>query len=267
MQQLTSTNAEDVEYPVGEALLDWIERSDDFPVQMAHEVNRRRESKARVQRLRKFTDEQDDGWMELFVDNPWQKVEGPLLDLGCRDGADLEYCAARGVRPLAGVDIGAVYVDKAQARVPQASIRQADFLSLPFESDSFNAIIARGSLDLTTTKGLLAALREAYRVLRAGGLIYIHRRFKPALLDLRRARRISLFTYLVYRRPLLKQPVQKIRTVRNFMPEQQLTSLIRSVGFVPLGEPAARVFRTPDGRGDVPCSVAYICMKKPRSVH
>jgi SAM-dependent methyltransferase len=265
MQPFTSTAAADGGFPVGPDLVEWIERSEDFPLDKAHEINGYRWSRSQGGRFRKFTSAPNLGWAEFFLHNPWQKVEGPLLDIGCAGGHSLEYCAAQGIRPLFGVDIGAAYVRKARARVPCALIRHADFLELPYESDSFNAIFVRGSLHLTTTKGFLTALRESYRVLNAGGLIYIHRRFRPTVSEQRRARRFNLFTYLIYREPLSTDPNQKLWLIRNFVPEPQLTSMIRSVGFLPLGVPPATIYTTVDGKGNERHSVAYICTKVPSS--
>jgi SAM-dependent methyltransferase len=258
------------EYPVGQALVDWIDRSEDFPLSKAHEINTRHWTKQRGRRFSKFLEVHGGGWAAMFLDNPWQKVEGPLLEVGCAGGHNLEYFAAKGIRPLFGIDATPAYVEKARARVPRASIQLGDFLNLPFESGSLGSIVARGTLHVTTTKGLLASLREAHRVLKQGGLMYINTRIKPALLERGRERRLSLFTYLIYKMPKEQRPGgerPRLCMVRNFVPEPQLTSLIASLGFLPLGDPPARLFTTRDDRGDVRESVSYVCMKTPAVRH
>lgn len=262
-QSRVSQDPDDVEYPVGQDLVDWINSSEDVPLDRAHAVNSARWSKDHNRKFRKFS-ESTLRSIEFFFDNPWQKPQGPLLDMGCAGGHHLKYCADRGIQPLYGIDIAEPFVKIAQERVPQAVIQRGDLLNLPYESNSFNAVVARGVLHITTTKGLLLALKEAQRVLKEGGLLYIHTRYKPALLEQNKVKRVRLFTYVIYKEARDRgegSPRKKIGMIRNFVPVPQLTSIIESVGFALLGDPPATISELTDERGDVRYNVAYICRK------
>jgi SAM-dependent methyltransferase len=97
-----------------------------------------------------------------------------VLDIGCGAGADL-LISARKVGPTGnaiGVDITPSMIDRARAGAREANlshveIRRGDAQALPVESDSIDAVLSNGVLNLTSDK--VKAFSEIARVLRLGG--------------------------------------------------------------------------------------------------
>lgn len=97
---------------------------------------------------------------------PGQRV----LDVGCGAGVFLAQAVARGAEP-AGVDAAPELLELAAGRVPQADLQQADFESLPFPDDRFDVVTGFTSFFLAAD--MIAALREAARVARPGGAVFV----------------------------------------------------------------------------------------------
>jgi arsenite methyltransferase len=101
-----------------------------------------------------------------------------VLDLGSGSGTDV-FCAAVLVGEsgrVVGVDITDAQLDKA-ARLrdrdgfSQVELVEAHIEELPFEDESFDAVISNGVINLSLVKGRVFA--EAARVLRPGGRLAI----------------------------------------------------------------------------------------------
>jgi arsenite methyltransferase len=101
-----------------------------------------------------------------------------VLDLGSGSGTDL-FCAAVMVGEsgrVVGVDITAEQLEKA-ARLrdrdgfSQVELVEAHIEDLPFEDESFDAVLSNGVINLSPVKGRVFA--EAARVLRPGGRLAI----------------------------------------------------------------------------------------------
>ena len=107
---------------------------------------------------------------------PWaldgHHLAGDVLELGCGSGAMAEAAARR----YPAVTITAVDIDQAMVRmaarrlnsVANASAQEADVTSLPFPANSFDTVTS--FLMLHHVIDWPAALAEAHRVLRPGGL-------------------------------------------------------------------------------------------------
>ena len=93
---------------------------------------------------------------------PMDRLE--VLEIGCGYGGMLVALAKTGARPL-GIDVDRHRVAFAQQNGLPA--RQAGAESLPFESESFDAIVCDEVIEHLTDVD--TALREAFRVLRPGG--------------------------------------------------------------------------------------------------
>jgi SAM-dependent methyltransferase len=109
--------------------------------------------------------------LDLTVTTP----VGDLLDVGCGRGAILKLLARRANRAV-GVDIDANARQIARAElllagIPDCSLRQGDMYRLPFEDQEFNTIIIDDVL--TDARDPVRALREARRLLRPGGRLFI----------------------------------------------------------------------------------------------
>ena len=99
-----------------------------------------------------------------------------VLDLGSGSGTDV-FCAAQQVGTegsVIGVDFTPEQVRKATRLRDEAGIAQAEFIAasideLPFEDESFDAVISNGVINLSPVKGRVFS--EAARVLRRGGRV------------------------------------------------------------------------------------------------
>jgi ubiquinone/menaquinone biosynthesis C-methylase UbiE len=97
-----------------------------------------------------------------------------VLDLGSGSGTDV-FCAAQQVGPdgsVIGVDFTPEQVQKATRLRDEAGIPQVEFIpasidELPFEDESFDAVISNGVINLSPVKAKVFS--EAARVLRRGG--------------------------------------------------------------------------------------------------
>lgn len=89
-----------------------------------------------------------------------------LLDIACGSGYAAAVAAGRGAE-VSGVDASEALIAIARARSPQADLRVGDMFALPFADDSFDAASSFNGI----WKGCEAALVEARRVVRPGGLV------------------------------------------------------------------------------------------------
>lgn len=100
---------------------------------------------------------------------------GDLLDVGCGRGAILKLLASRANRAV-GVDIDTNARQLARAElmlagIPNCSLRKGDMYRLPFADEEFNTIIIDDVL--ADARDPVRALREARRLLRPGGRLFV----------------------------------------------------------------------------------------------
>lgn len=93
-----------------------------------------------------------------------------VLDLGCGAGGTVSKLRARGVEAV-GIDFSPAMIEAARSEHGLKNyVTCAEATELPFESDSFDVVIADGVLHHLAVQGRLnEALREVHRVLRPGG--------------------------------------------------------------------------------------------------
>ena len=96
--------------------------------------------------------------------------EGQVLDLGCAFGFTTLKLARKGYTTV-GVDNSARYIARAQRRHPEGSYLQCSAESLPFEAESFDAVLFLDVLEHVVDQQ--AVLREIQRVLKPGGTLII----------------------------------------------------------------------------------------------
>jgi SAM-dependent methyltransferase len=103
-----------------------------------------------------------------------QKVE--LLDVGCGTGCSRQIYAAHTQRYV-GVDLSSRAIERARGSFPEVEWQVADACALPFPEASFDVVAFSSVLHHVPAR--LQAIREAFRVLRAGGAVFA---FDPNLL-------------------------------------------------------------------------------------
>jgi SAM-dependent methyltransferase len=97
---------------------------------------------------------------------PGQRV----LDIGCGVGSFLRLVADRGARPF-GLDASEALLELARERLPDADLRVGDMEALPYDDDTFELVT--GFSAFFFANDIVAAIREAGRVAKAGALVVI----------------------------------------------------------------------------------------------
>ncbi|MGA7393175.1 MAG: methyltransferase domain-containing protein [Terrimicrobiaceae bacterium] len=101
-----------------------------------------------------------------------------VVDLGCGAGADVCVAAllVGSHGRVIGVDLAPAMVEKARANITLAGLRngeifEADIAELPIPNACADVVISNGAINLSPHKACV--LKEANRVLKAGGRLYI----------------------------------------------------------------------------------------------
>ena len=103
-----------------------------------------------------------------------------LLDVACGSGLAARLADAAGAA-VAGIDASDELIDIARSRTPAADLRVGSMYELPWDDSSFDAVMSVNGI----WGGCEAALDEAFRVLRSGGLMAISFWGKGPPLDIR----------------------------------------------------------------------------------
>jgi SAM-dependent methyltransferase len=124
----------------------------------------------RVANEKRFSHPLRQDWLGKYLENP----EARLLDYGCGYGRTLADLSAAGFENLFGVDFSEAMLARAMFEKPGPRLVRNDGRHLPFQSESFDAVLLFAVLtcmpDDNKQRLLLA---ETERVLRPGGLIYL----------------------------------------------------------------------------------------------
>ncbi|HUW31847.1 MAG TPA: methyltransferase domain-containing protein [Planctomycetota bacterium] len=143
-----------------------------------------------------------------------------VLDLGCGAGLDL-YLYAKAVGEtgkLYGLDLSKSMIDRAAANLESAGIGNVELLnasadSVPLPDESVNLVTSNGIYNLAPDKD--AVMREAYRVLKAGGR--------------------TVFAEIVLKAPLPEEIRKNMsdwfRCIGGALPKTQFLSRMQAVGF------------------------------------
>lgn len=97
-----------------------------------------------------------------------------VVDVGCGDGALARMMTRRGAH-VTGIEVSPRQLAKAQAATPVGDERYMQGLAedLPLNNRSADIVVFFNSLHHVDGSGLYRALREAARVLKPGGILYV----------------------------------------------------------------------------------------------
>jgi len=98
-----------------------------------------------------------------------------VLDLGCGNGRHAMFFARQGIK-ASGIDISSQAVawasEWAKSEGVDADFRVGDITNLPYEDNTFDAVVTHGVLDHVPMTVATKAAREVHRVLKPNGLFY-----------------------------------------------------------------------------------------------
>jgi SAM-dependent methyltransferase len=104
-----------------------------------------------------------------------------VLDIGCGSGEFLGLAVARG-GVVSGLDAAEGMIAIARERLPGADLRVGAMERLPWDDDTFDVVTGFNAFQFAAD--MVAALREAARVARAGGLVAVCNWSRPREGDL-----------------------------------------------------------------------------------
>lgn len=93
------------------------------------------------------------------------------LDLGCGTGRHLKLLYEMGVQFAAGIDTSPNALASCP-RIPGGALMLADALQTPLQNETFDIVIAWGSLHYTVKDNLGVMLSEIHRVMKKGGRLF-----------------------------------------------------------------------------------------------
>ncbi len=123
----------------------------------------------------------DHGSFNPFEDRGWKTLErrfqeclgeikaGSLLDIGCGTGESRKIYIDH-IEDYTGIDLSSASIKFAEERFPDSNWSVANACELPYENDSFD-VVAFSSV-LHHIDDFETALKQAYRVLKPGGIVF-----------------------------------------------------------------------------------------------
>ena len=96
-----------------------------------------------------------------------------VLDLGCAAGRDTRILKDMGFDAV-GSDLAERLLEMARKENPDITFVLADMRDLPFDDHSFDAVWANAVLHHVNKAEMVGVLREFWRIVAPGGVVYIH---------------------------------------------------------------------------------------------
>jgi ubiquinone/menaquinone biosynthesis C-methylase UbiE len=98
-----------------------------------------------------------------------------IVDVGCGDGWLVRHLVLRGAAEVVGLETTAERVESLRETLddPRAHFEVGRGEALPLEDDAWDALVYVNSFHHVPPSNMPLALREATRVLRTGGLLYV----------------------------------------------------------------------------------------------
>jgi len=124
-------------------------------------------------RARDYADFQEPQLRPLFEDAIRRSSIGAgksVLDVGCGPGGFCRLAGDTGAT-VVGIDASQAHVEISRERVPSGRFDVGDMQFLPYEDDSFDVVTGFNSFQYAADR--VAALREARRVARTGGIVHV----------------------------------------------------------------------------------------------
>ena len=125
--------------------------------------------------------DQEKYWLEpdmsvYFLADKWQKEnKKDFLDLGCGLGRHTNFFMRRGFK-TSGFDLSEDAIARAREYASSENLdidfKIGDMLSLPYDDESFDAILCMNVISHTDTEGMKQIISELYRVLKKNGECY-----------------------------------------------------------------------------------------------
>jgi len=145
-----------------------------------------------------------------------------ILDAGCGDGKFAFYLIKQGYN-VQGIDFSEKKIEQAKRYAKQLGLKEnlfdvGDVVKTKFEDESFDAYLARGVFHHLNKKEQRRMLREAYRLLKKNGIIFI------SIIKL-----LSMYTLLreFFERTPRKQNLVKV----HYMTKSELKKIVELYGF------------------------------------
>lgn len=146
-----------------------------------------------------------------------------LLDAGCGAGMALTLASELGAR-ISGVDASAALLEIASRRLPDAKFAQGDIEELPFDDNAFDVVTGFNSFQFAADP--VAALKEARRVTKLGGRVFVMTWGEPAGME--------AATLVAALKPLLPPPPPGAGGPFALSEPGQLETLATSAGLTPI---------------------------------
>ena len=122
-----------------------------------------------------------------------------FLDIGCGSGANVVYLGGFGY-DISAIDCSNKAVQKTLNNAKQVGIgvnaEIADFKNLPFDDNSFDAILSDGVFYYGDESSFKTAVKEAYRVLKKNGLLRVYTKSNRDFMAIK-SNRVSINTYMI----------------------------------------------------------------------